>query len=50
MFRNNSLAGIRGNARSLLAFLELERDNLDSAIPIVFITHCLGGLIVKQVS
>ena len=50
MYRNNSVAGIRDNARSLLSFLELERESLDSTPPIVFIAHCLGGLIVKQVS
>jgi len=50
MYRNNSVAGIRDNARSLLSFLELERESLDCTPPIVFIAHCLGGLIVKQVS
>lgn len=48
MYRNNSAAGIRDNARTLLSYLCLEREELDSPTPIVFIAHCLGGLIVKQ--
>ncbi|KAK0702414.1 hypothetical protein B0H67DRAFT_524214 [Lasiosphaeris hirsuta] len=48
MYGNTSIAGIRDNARSLLSRLELQRDGLASPTPIVFIAHCLGGLIVKQ--
>lgn len=52
MYRNNSVASIRDNARSLLSYLELERRpaRRRDSIPIVFVAHCLGGLIVKQVS
>jgi len=48
MFRNNSMSTIRDNAKSLLACLDLERRQVNR--PIVFAAHCLGGLIVKQVS
>ncbi|RYP18170.1 hypothetical protein DL765_004096 [Monosporascus sp. GIB2] len=47
MYRNDSAAGIRDNARSLLSYLRIER-KADPERQIVFIAHCLGGLIVKQ--
>ena len=49
MYRNNSVAGIRGNAGALLSQLRSLRRNADPNRPIVFVAHCLGGLIVKQV-
>ncbi|KXX72776.1 Protein SERAC1, partial [Madurella mycetomatis] len=50
IYRNNSVASIRDNARSLLQYLELERrpTKRRDSLPIVFVAHCLGGLIVKQ--
>ncbi|KAK3317793.1 hypothetical protein B0T19DRAFT_488965 [Cercophora scortea] len=46
IYLNQSTAGIRGNAESLLAQLKLRRR--DPSRPIVLLGHCLGGLIVKQ--
>ncbi|KAK0647014.1 hypothetical protein B0T16DRAFT_391337 [Cercophora newfieldiana] len=48
IYENNSVAGIRGNATSLLVHLKLRREDLDEKRPIIFLAHCLGGLIVKQ--
>ncbi|KAK3689560.1 hypothetical protein B0T22DRAFT_362710, partial [Podospora appendiculata] len=48
IYFNDSTAGIRGNAESLLAQLRIRRP--DSSRPIVLLGHCLGGLIVKQAS
>jgi hypothetical protein len=50
MYRSNSAARIRDNALSLLSFLSVKRRRAGSERPIVFVAHCLGGLIVKQVS
>ncbi|KAK0645816.1 Alpha/Beta hydrolase protein [Cercophora newfieldiana] len=48
IYHNNSVAGIRGNAGALLSHLRSLRYGVDQARPIVFVAHCLGGLIVKQ--
>ncbi|KLU86526.1 hypothetical protein MAPG_05538 [Magnaporthiopsis poae ATCC 64411] len=49
IYHNNSAAGIRGNARALLTQLQTLRSDLQATTrPIVFLAHCLGGLIVKQ--
>lgn len=48
IYRNDSVAGIRDLARSLLSYLSIKRRGVDSNRPILFIAHCLGGLIVKQ--
>jgi hypothetical protein len=48
IYENDSVAGIRGNARALLVHLKLRREDLDASRPIIFLAHCLGGLIVKQ--
>ncbi|KAK3314382.1 hypothetical protein B0H66DRAFT_607606 [Apodospora peruviana] len=46
---NTSVAGIRENARALLATLSDEREELEeNERPIVFLAHSLGGLVVKQ--
>ena len=50
MYRSNSVAGIRGNAGALLSHLKSHRYGVDQTRPIVFVAHCLGGLIVKQAS
>ncbi|GAB1321004.1 hypothetical protein MFIFM68171_11214 [Madurella fahalii] len=47
---NGFVARIRDHARTLVARLVDERDGVDPARPIVFVAHCLGGLIVKRVS
>lgn len=47
MYCNNSIAGIRGNAESLISLLEARRLDAPNR-PILFVAHCLGGLIVKQ--
>lgn len=43
------VASIRVYARTMLGFLKDQREGIESR-PIVFLGHCLGGLIVKQVS
>lgn len=48
IYDNDTIADIRDNARSLLAHIKIRR-RADPDRPIVFIAHCLGGLIVKQV-
>ncbi|GAB1317134.1 hypothetical protein MFIFM68171_07344 [Madurella fahalii] len=48
IYENNSVAGIRGNAKALLVHLKLRREDLDASRPVIFLGHCLGGLIVKQ--
>ncbi|KAI8623278.1 hypothetical protein F5Y19DRAFT_390190 [Xylariaceae sp. FL1651] len=47
IYENPSTSGIRDIARSLLSSLKLRRHS-DGNGPIVFLAHCLGGLIVKQ--
>ncbi|KAK4459258.1 hypothetical protein QBC42DRAFT_232163 [Cladorrhinum samala] len=47
MYCNNSIAGIRGNAEFLMSSLKARRSD-DPHRPILFVAHCLGGLIVKQ--
>jgi len=49
VYKNPSHSGIRDIARSLLSSLKLRRHS-DRDRPIVFLGHCLGGLIVKQAS
>ncbi|KAI0100892.1 hypothetical protein GGR51DRAFT_341652 [Nemania sp. FL0031] len=41
-------AGIRDYARTLLGYLNVERDVNIRSRPIVFLGHCLGGLIIRQ--
>lgn len=41
---------IRDNARTMLAYLNGRREDFCNDRPIVFLGHCLGGLIVRQVS
>ncbi|KAL8387006.1 hypothetical protein RB595_010228 [Gaeumannomyces hyphopodioides] len=49
IYRSNSAAGIRDNARALLSQLRALRYGPQATKrPIVFLAHCLGGLIVKQ--
>lgn len=48
VYENDSVAGIRGNAKALLVHLKLRREDLDASRPVIFLAHCLGGLIVKQ--
>ncbi len=48
--KNGSLAGIRDHARTILERLTARRRGVDPKRPIIFVGHCLGGLIVKQVS
>lgn len=45
---NDSVARIRDHARTLVSRLAGERDDVDPARPIIFVAHCLGGLIIKQ--
>ncbi|EAQ91490.1 hypothetical protein CHGG_03425 [Chaetomium globosum CBS 148.51] len=49
-FHNNTDATIRDNARSLLALLNVRRiEVIDPASrPLIFVGHCLGGLVIKQ--
>lgn len=49
MYRNNSVLGIRDNARWLLSALCDHRSDMATLRPVIFVGHCLGGLIVKQV-
>jgi len=46
---DTSVSRIRDHARTLLNFLKDERSDISRKIPIVFIAHSLGGLVVKQV-
>ncbi|KAK3295429.1 uncharacterized protein B0H64DRAFT_395244 [Chaetomium fimeti] len=50
MFHNNTDATIRDSARSLLALLNVQRRKIADprSRPIVFVGHCLGGLVIKQ--
>ncbi|KAK4161622.1 hypothetical protein QBC43DRAFT_174678, partial [Cladorrhinum sp. PSN259] len=48
IYQNNSLAGIRDLAKTLLSYLALERRDADSSPPVIFVAHCLGGMILKQ--
>ncbi|KAK5652116.1 hypothetical protein OQA88_10758 [Cercophora sp. LCS_1] len=51
MYRNDSIAGVRDNARALLSQLRSRRTKPGQGAqttPIIFLAHCLGGLIVKQ--
>ncbi|KAI0867936.1 hypothetical protein GGS24DRAFT_483831 [Hypoxylon argillaceum] len=41
------VASIRSYAQSMLSFLNDQREGIESR-PVVFLGHCLGGLIVKQ--
>ncbi|KAK0737257.1 hypothetical protein B0T21DRAFT_383267 [Apiosordaria backusii] len=47
IYLNNSAANIRDMARSILSNLDTRRDS-DPQRPIIFVAHCLGGLIAKQ--
>ena len=49
IYENPSTFGIRDIARSLLSSLKLRRHS-DRNRPIVFLAHCLGGLVAKQAS
>ncbi|KAK4186017.1 hypothetical protein QBC35DRAFT_555187 [Podospora australis] len=48
MYRNDCAASIRDNARSLLSFLMTKRKRVGPERRIVFVAHCLGGLIAKH--
>lgn len=48
IYEIDSVAGIREHAKTLLNLLDMRRDDLDASRPIVFVAHCLGGLIAKQ--
>ncbi|KAK4223460.1 hypothetical protein QBC38DRAFT_487688 [Podospora fimiseda] len=43
-----SFATIRDNSQALLTQLACRRDGVHADRPIIFVAHCLGGLIVKQ--
>ncbi|KAK4171598.1 hypothetical protein QBC36DRAFT_391019 [Triangularia setosa] len=47
IYLNNSAANIRDMARSILSNLDTRRES-NSKRPIIFVAHCLGGLIIKQ--
>lgn len=47
---NRSIASIRDHSRTILERLIARRHDADTKRPIVFIGHCLDGLIVKQAS
>ena len=49
VYENTSVAGIRGNANSLLLRLRDARKGVDPGRPCVILGHSLGGLVVKQV-
>ncbi len=46
--QNTSIAGIRDIARTLLSWLIGDRDECEGR-PIVFVAHCIGGIIVEKV-
>ncbi|KXX82976.1 Protein SERAC1 [Madurella mycetomatis] len=46
MHETDSVARIRDHARTLVTRLTDERDEVDPTRPIVFVAHCLGGLIL----
>ncbi|KAK3393954.1 hypothetical protein B0H63DRAFT_31271 [Podospora didyma] len=48
IYENDSVAGIRDFAKSMLARLKRHRHGVDKERSIVFVAHCLGGIIVKQ--
>jgi len=48
VYENTSVAGIRGNANSLLLRLRDARKGVDPGRPCVILGHSLGGLVVKQ--
>ncbi|KAK0665939.1 hypothetical protein QBC41DRAFT_399327 [Cercophora samala] len=48
IYHNDSSAGIRDLAKTLLSSLSIQPQSSDPTRPIIFIAHCLGGLIVKQ--
>lgn len=47
--RVKTVAGVRGNAQTLLARLRDSREDDNDQRPIVFVAHSLGGIILKQV-
>ncbi|KAH6636028.1 hypothetical protein F5144DRAFT_508141, partial [Chaetomium tenue] len=49
-FHNNTDATIRDSARSLLALLNVRRRKIadPASRPLIFVGHCLGGLVIKQ--
>ncbi|KAK4222931.1 hypothetical protein QBC38DRAFT_503573 [Podospora fimiseda] len=48
LYHNNSIAGIRDLAKTLLSSINIERQKVDPKRPVIFVAHCLGGMIVKQ--